>query len=46
VTKKLKIESTTPEEITSIPEVATLAKAEEGVKIKKNLFIACSMKDT
>jgi hypothetical protein len=40
------MESTTPEEIMSKPEVATPAKAEAGAEIKKNLFISCSMRDT
>jgi hypothetical protein len=36
----------TPEDIISKLEVATPAEAEAGAKIKKNLFLACYMRDT
>jgi hypothetical protein len=40
--RKVITERTTTEEITSNPEAATLAEAEAGVKLKKDLSIACS----
>jgi hypothetical protein len=44
--RKAIAECTTPEKITSKPEVATPAEAEAGVKVKKGLSIACSMRKT
>jgi hypothetical protein len=44
--KIVKTESMTPEDIISKLEVATPAEAEAGAKIKKNLFLACYMRDT
>jgi hypothetical protein len=44
--RKAIIERTTTEEITSKPEVATLAEAKVGVEIKKGLSIACSTRKT
>jgi hypothetical protein len=42
--RKVIAERMTPEEITSKIEVATLAEAEAGVKLKRDLTIACSTK--
>jgi hypothetical protein len=42
--RKAITECTTPEEITSKPEVATPAEAEAGVEVKKGLSIACSIR--
>jgi hypothetical protein len=44
--KKARAESMTPTEIISKLEVATQAEAEAGAKIKKDLFITCSMRKT
>jgi hypothetical protein len=44
--RKAITECTTPEEITSKPEVATPTEAEAGVKVKKGLYCMFHEKDT